>query len=317
MYLCGMFLKNNVFSLIVGLFLLFGLSSCKSKFEKLRASNNIQMKYQEAVKYYEKEKYTKSLTLFEDLLTKYRGTADAEDLSYYTAYASYRLKDYISARFHFKNFADNYPNSQRAEECRFMTAYCFYLDSPRSNLDQDNTKRAIDQLQLFVNLYPESERANEAGELIQNLRDKLEKKAFDNAKLYYNMGLPDDYRAAVIALENVLKTYPDTKHAEDVEFLLVKSQYLFADNSYPHRQEERFNQMLDYYTSFSENFPESKYSNELQGLRTSAERKITLAVKLLETQAKARKQSEEELGITAPSDIPEGNQQPAPPQQQQ
>ncbi|GGE34376.1 MULTISPECIES: outer membrane protein assembly factor BamD [Sphingobacterium] len=299
-----MFLKNHVFSLIVGLFLLLGLGSCKSKFEKLRASNNVQMKYQEAVKYYEKEKYSKALTLFQELLAKYRGTADAEDLSYYTAYSAYRLKDYISARFHFKTFADNYPNSQRAEECRFMSAYCYYLDSPRSNLDQDNTRKAIDQLQLFVNLYPESERAKEAGDLIQNLRDKLEKKAFDNAKLYYNMGLPDDYRAAVIALENVLRVYPDTKHAEDIEYLLVKSQYLFADNSYPHRQEERFNQMIDYYDSFTEHFPESKYSSELNGLRGSADRKIAAALKIMANDEKARKQREEDLGISTSNGVP-------------
>ncbi|MGN5956509.1 outer membrane protein assembly factor BamD [Sphingobacterium lactis] len=295
-----MFLKNHVFSLIVGIFLLAGLSSCKSKFEKVRASNNIQMKYQEAVKYYEKGKYSKALTLFEDLVTRYRGTAEAEDLYYYTAYSSYRLKDYISARYHFKQFADKYPNSQRAEECRFMSAYCFYLDSPRSNLDQENTRKAIEQLQLFVNLYPESEKAEEAGTLIQDLREKLEKKAFDNAKLYFNMGLPDDYRAAVIALENVLKVYPDTKHSEEIEYLLVKSQYLFADNSLPRRQEERFNQMLDYYETFSEHYPESKYNNELKGLRSSAERKITTAIKIVEADEKARKKYEEELGVSNP-----------------
>ncbi|MGO1520106.1 MAG: outer membrane protein assembly factor BamD [Sphingobacterium sp.] len=299
-----MFLKNPVFSLIVGLTILFSCSSCKSKFEKLRASNNVQMKYQEAVKFYENEKYSKALTLFQDLLSKYRGTADAEDLNYYTAFSAYRLKDYISARYHFKSFAEAYPNSPRAEECRFMSAYCFYLDSPRSNLDQENTRRAIDQLQLFVNLYPNSERAQEAGDLIQDLREKLEKKAFDNAKLYYNMGLPDDYRAAVIALENVLAQYPDTRHAEDIEYLLVKSQYLFADNSYPHRQEERFNQMIDYYDDFTSNYPESQYSNELNGLRGSADRKITAAIRIIENQEKSRKQQQEELGIASPTGVP-------------
>lgn len=299
-----MFLKNHVFSLVVGLTVLLCLGSCKSKFEKLRASNNVQMKYQEAVKFYENEKYSKALTLFQDLLTRYRGTADAEDLAYYTAYSAYRLKDYISARFHFKTFADSYPNSPRAEECRFMQAYCFYLDSPRSSLDQENTLRAIDQLQLFVNIYPESERAKEAGELIQNLRDKLEKKAFDNAKLYYNMGLPDDYRAAVIALENVLKQYPDTRHAEDIEYLLVKSQYLFADNSYPHRQEERFNQMIDYYDDFTSHYPESEYSTELNDLRHNADRKIAAAVRILENQEQARKLYQEEMGISSPTGVP-------------
>ncbi len=271
---------------------------CKSKFEKLRNSNNITVKYQEAVKLYEKGKYSKALILFDDLASKYRGKAEAEDLFYLIANANYKLKDYTSARFHFKNFANTYPNSVRAEECRFMAAYCYYLDSPRSTLDQENTRKAIDELQLFVNYYPESERAEQAGALIQSLREKLEKKAFDNAKLYYNMGLADDYRAAVIALENVLRQYPDTKYAEEIEFLMVKSQYLYADNSRVFRQEERFNQALDYYNSFVEHFPQSKFKAEADDLKNSADRKIVAAIRLVNQYNKEIEDRNKELGIT-------------------
>lgn len=256
------------------------------------------MKYQEAVKLYEKGKYSKALILFDDLSVKYRGRPEAEDLFYLQANANYKMKDYTSARYHFKKFAETYPNSPRAEECRFMAAYCYFIESPRSNLDQENTRKAIDELQLFVNYYPDSEKAKEAGDLIQNLRDKLEKKAFDNAKLYYNMGLSDDYRAAVIALENVLKQYPDTKYAEEIEYLIVKAQYLFADNSYPHRQEVRFNEALDYYNSFIGEYPESKYRPELDGLRNSAEKKIVLAIRKMNQIKKEREEMDKELGIT-------------------
>lgn len=271
---------------------------CKSKFEKLRNSNNITVKYQEAVKLYEKGKYSKALILFDDLASKYRGRAEAEDLFYLIANANYKLKDYTSARFHFKNFANTYPNSDRAEECRYMAAYCYYLDSPRSTLDQENTRKAIDELQLFVNYYPESERAEQAGALIQSLRDKLEKKAFDNAKLYYNMGLADDYRAAVIALENVLRQYPDTKYAEEIEFLMVKSQYLYADNSRVFRQEERFNQALDYYNSFVEHFPQSKFKAEADDLKNNADRKIVAAIRMVNEYNKEIEDRNKELGIT-------------------
>lgn len=255
------------------------------------------MKYEEAVKLYEQGKYSKALVLFDDLMIRYRGRAEAEDLYYFTAYTNYRLKDYTSSQFHFKQFAITYPNSPRAEECRFMSAYCYYIDSPRSSLDQDNTRKAIDELQLFVNLYPDSERAEEAGDLIQDLRDKLEKKAFDNARLYYNMGLSDDYRAAVIALGNVLKEYPDTKYAEEIEYLMVKSQYLFADNSFPNRQEERFNEAIDYYQSFIGSYPESKRRSELDELRGSSEKKIAIAVQRMNQINKEREERERELGI--------------------
>ena len=293
-----MFLNRRIVSLLAGMVVLMLVSSCKSKFEKLRASNNIAMKYQEAVKYYEKKKYTKALVLFDDLMNKYRGQAEAEDLYYYTAYTNYRLRDYTSARFRFKEFAQTYPNSPRAEECRFMSAYCFYVDSPRPSLDQENTRKAIDELQLFINLYPEGEKAKEAGDLIQKLRDKLEQKAYANAKLYFDMGQPDDYRPAVIASESMLREYADTKYAEEIEFLILKSQYLFAQNSMPYRQEARYNEAIDYYQAFVEHYPESKYKKEAEDLRSSAEKQIAFVVKRMNEINKLREEQQKELGIS-------------------
>ncbi len=120
--------------------------SCKSKFEKLKASNDNAKKYQAAIAYYNKKDYSRALELFETLVQRYRGQAQAEDLYYYYAYANYNLKDYTSARYHFKTFSDTYPQSTRAEECRFMEAYCYYLDSPVYSLDQENTSKAIESL---------------------------------------------------------------------------------------------------------------------------------------------------------------------------
>ena len=274
---------------------------CKSKFEKLRNSNNITMKYQEAVKLYEKGKYSKALILFDDLASKYRGRAEAEDLFYLIANANYKLKDYTSARFHFRSFASTYENSPRAEECLYMSAYCYYLESPRHSLDQDNTNKAINELQLFINRYEDSPRVEEANKLVQNLREKLERKAFDNAKLYYNMGLADDYRAAVIAFENVLRQYPDTKFAEEIEFLMLKSQYLYADNSRFFRQEERFNDAIDYYNSFVENYPTSKFKSEADDLKKSADKKIVAAIRLKNQYEKEVEERNKELGIETKS----------------
>jgi len=255
------------------------VAGCKSKFEKLRASNNIAQKYQEAVKYYNNKKYSKALILFDDLVTKYRGQAEAEDLYYYTAYTNYYLRDYTSARFHFKQFTDTYPNSNRAEECRYMGAYCYFLESPRTGLDQEYTYRAIEALQLFINLYPNSERAEQASGLIQQLRDKLETKAFNNAKLYLDMGLSDDYRAAVIAFDNVLREFPDTKYAEEMEFLSIKAQYLYANQSSARRQEERFEEALDLYNNFISKYPESKFRKEADQLKRDSENGIEQARK--------------------------------------
>ena len=276
-----MFKNRRIAAWVAGVFLVVMVVGCKSRFEKLRASNNIAQKYQEALKYYNKKKYSKALILFDDLMVKYRGQSEAEDLYYYTAYTNYNLRDYATARFHFKQFTDTYPNSSRAEECRYMGAYCYFLESPKVGLDQEYTYRAIEALQLFINLYPNSERAQEASDLIQQLRDKLETKAFNNAKLYLDMGLQDDYRAAVIAFDNVLSEFPDTKYAEEMEFLSIKAQYLYANQSHPRRQEERFEEVLDLYTNFITDYPESKFRKEADQLNKDAEKGVEQAIKYM------------------------------------
>lgn len=267
--------------------LLLGTAGCKSSFEKLRLSNDVGRKYQEGIRLYNKKDYSKALILFEGLAQKYRGTAEAEDLNYYYAFTLYRLKDYTTARYKFKEFADTYPASKNAEECRYMGAYCYYLDSPKSSLDQENTYKAIDALQLFINFYPKSDRAVQAAQYIANLRNKLETKAFDNAKLFYDLGGYDitNYKSAVVALKNAQIEFPDIKYAEEMNLLIVKSQYMFAKNSYPNRQEDRFNEAIGYYNEFIEAYPNSKYAKEAKQLKDDSEAGITNAKRILAEQA--------------------------------
>jgi len=259
--------------LLAGVFavLIIALGSCKSKYEKLRTSNDNAKKYSEAIKLYNKKEYTKALGLFDPLVTRYRGQEQAEDLYYYYAYTNYKLKDYTSARYHFKTFADTYPSSPRAEECRFMSAYCYYLDSPIFSLDQENTTKAIESLQYFINLYPKSDRVPEASKLIQNLRDKLEEKSYANSKLYLTIG---DYQAAVIAFGNTLRDYPDTKYAEELDFLTIKAQYQYAQHSREDHQVDRFNQDITYAQQFIEKYPQSKYLADVKDYEKQSNRGI-------------------------------------------
>jgi len=258
--------------------LLLAFTGCKSKFEKLKASNDYAKKYREAIRLYNKRDYSKALELFETLVARYRGQSQAEDLYYYYAYTNYKLRDYTSARYHFKTFAETYPTSSRAEECRFMAAYCYYLDSPIYSLDQSNTQSAIDALQLFINLYPKSERVAEASKLIQNLRDKLERKSYENSKLYLTIG---DYQAAVISFGNSLRDYPDTKYAEEMEFLTIQAQYLFAKHSGEYYQEARYDQAISFADQFTEKYPKSTYLPQIAVLKKDCDKGIVEAKKVL------------------------------------
>lgn len=255
-----------------------GVAGCKSRFEKLRASNDVKKKYQEGIKLYNSRNYSKALILFEDLSQKYRGREEAEGLNFYYANTLYKLGDYTTARYQFKSFAETYPASKDAEEARYMAAYCYYLESPVFSLDQENTYKAIDALQLFINLYPTSERAAAAAKYIAILRGKLEDKVFENAKMYLTTGPSnaDNYRAAVIALKNAQRDYPDIKYAEEMDFLMIKSQYMYAKNSIPVRQEDRYNEATDLYNEFIEKYPTSKFADDAKRVKSDIDAGIAL-----------------------------------------
>jgi outer membrane protein assembly factor BamD len=255
--------KTKQFRLSIYLILLLSLNACKSEYQKVLKGNDLPKKYEMAKKYYNDKDYFRALTLLDELVNVYRGSEEAESIYYYFAYCHYGLKDLITARFHFKNFAETYPRSKYAEECRYMTAYCYYLDSPDFTLDQDNTYKAIESLQLFINMYPKSERVNECNLLIDRLRDKLEAKSYNNAKLYYNIG---DYKSAIFAFRNASLDFPDNKYREEMQFLTIKSSYLYAKRSIDSKKSERFLETIDYYQNFVDSYTASKYLKEAQDI---------------------------------------------------
>lgn len=233
--------------------------SC-GKYQKLLKSTDNEMKYDKAIEFYEEGDFYKALSLFEQLNMVYRGTDKAEKLTYYLAYCYYNQGDYILASYYFKRYAQSFPQTDRAEECLFMNAYCFYMDSPKYSLDQSNTYEAIKELQLFINQYPSSERVEKANELMDQLRAKLEKKAYEIAVLYYKM---KDYQAAITSFMNIMRDFPDTSHKEEILLYIIKSHYNYAVNSIDEKKEERLANAVEAYESFVYNFPESNYIEEV------------------------------------------------------
>lgn len=255
-----MYLKQKSVILISVLIL---LTTACSQYQKVLKSNDYELKYVKAKEYYNKNDYYRALPLFEELVNVFKGTDRAEDLYYYYAYCHFGLGDYLTAMYHFKNFAATFKNSERKEECQYMHAYCFYLTSPNYSLDQSNTLKAIESFQLFINLYPESKRIMECNKYMDALRNKLETKAFENAKLYYNIG---DFKSAIIALENSTNEYPDIVYREEIEFLVLKANYQLAENSIDSKKPERFELTIKAYNQFIDHFPNSSKLNEAENL---------------------------------------------------
>jgi outer membrane protein assembly factor BamD len=143
------------------------------------------------------------------------------------------------------------------------------MQSPRPELDQANTHAAIEAFQVFLLRHPESKFAGDANKYLVEMKDKLVDKSYLTAKLYYNL---EQYRSSIVALNNSLNDYPETKHREELMYLLLRSSFLFAENSYPARMKERFQSTVDEYYSFIGEFPESKYVKDAQRMYDRADR---------------------------------------------
>lgn len=244
------------------------LFSCRG-YQKLLKSGDYELKYKKAIEYYEKGDYTRALPLLEELVTVMRGTKRAEKIHYYFAQSNYQLEDLLLASYHFKDFARTYPQSEYAEEATYLSAYCFYLTSPPYSLDQANTISAIQEMQVFINLYPGSTHLQECNQIIDKLRLKLENKAYDISKLYYNTA---NYKAAMVALHNFRKDYPDSKYREDATYLELKSSHLLAINSIESKMPERLKTTQDLCVKYLDTFPKGKYNSSVEGIFETSKR---------------------------------------------
>lgn len=237
------------------LFLLtFSLLASCSEFNKALKSTDVQYKYEVAKKYFDKEEYERALPLLEELIVLTRGTALSEDVGYLHAKSFYNMKDYFLGSYYLTNFTRTFPTSEHAEECAFLSAICHYRNSPTYELDQTDTRRAIDELQLFLVRHPRTELRDSCNALIDLLRGKLEEKDFHSALQYERTR---NYRAAHVALEEFLRKWPNSDHREEAMLILLRADHELAMNSVADRKEERIRDAIRSYHNFVDAFGES------------------------------------------------------------
>jgi len=255
----------------IALFILL-LSGC-SEYQKVLKTKDYELWYETAMKLYEQKEYTKASTLLNELTNIYRGTEKSEIIIYTYANCLFKNGDYMMAGHYFREFVKTFPSSKLLEECQFNSAYCYYKLSPGPRLDQTDTENAISEFQLFINMFPNSPKVEEATKYMDEMRNKLVYKAYLNAKLYFDLGtyMGNNYRAAVITAQNTLKKFPDTKYREDLSFLILESKFIQAINSIEEKKEQRLRDTIDEYYSFINEFPESKYLKKAQRILEQSE----------------------------------------------
>ena len=265
-------MKKNI---IITLLAAATLTSC-GEYNKLLKSTDYEYKYEAAKNYFAKGQYNRSATLLNELITILKGTDKAEESLYMLGMSYYNQKDYQTAAQTFITFFNTYPRGTFTELARFHAGKALFLDTPEPRLDQSSTYQAIQQLQMFMEYFPNSVKKQEAQDMIFALQDKLVLKELYSAKLYYNLGnyMGNNYESCVITAQNALKDYPYTDYREELSILILRARYEMAIYSVEDKKADRYRETVDEYYAFKNEFPESKYLKEAEKIFNESQKVI-------------------------------------------
>ncbi len=283
----------------------FALSACNRQQDLAMKSADKDYILKVANEKFENKKWSDALALYERLSNLVAGTDDAPNVVYNSAYANYYDKSYKLAGHQFKNFAVTFPQDKRAEDASYMSALCFYEGSMDYNLDQTSTELAINELQNFLNNYPDSEKSKNINDLIDELTYKLEFKAYENAKQYYQIA---DYKAANVTFENVLDDFPSTKLRPKIYDFIIKSRYELAVNSVYELKKDRLESAIAFTKQVEREMPNTenaKTALDLKNKLTKEKEEFLILEKKVEARKKELKdkQKEEEARLNADKDL--------------
>ena len=247
------------------------MAGCKSQFEALLNSNDVDAKYTAAFKYFNEGKYKKAADLFESMSVLVSGTPQDDTVQFYRGMSNYRNKDYYTAETNFKNFMDKFPRSPFTETAEFLRLDCLYKATNRWALDQGPTYTAIVAINEYRMAHPTSVHTAICKRMLDDLNERLDRKAYEAAYLYYKM---EEYKSARVAFRNILKDDADNIYREKILYYTAMSSYKYANLSVRAKQKERYMVFVDDYFNFVGEYPESSYKKDLDDLYSKAKEKI-------------------------------------------
>ena len=250
---------------------LWAAVSCKSEYQVLLEGYDEEAKYAAAFDYFNQGKFSKAAQLFESLSVTAGGTERDDTIQFYWGLSNYRYKDFYTAETNFKEFIEKFPRSPFAEEAGFLRIDCLYNSSLRYELDQSTSVQTISAIGEYLTNYPQTQHLDACRDILTELGERMDRKAYEGAKLYYKM---EDYLASRIALKNVLKDDADNKFREEILYYAAKSSYKYAQLSVPEKQKERYLTFVDDYLNFVGEFESSVYRREMDVLYRRAQRAL-------------------------------------------
>ncbi|MDH3217398.1 MAG: outer membrane protein assembly factor BamD [Candidatus Krumholzibacteria bacterium] len=156
--------------------------------------------------YFARKKYLQAQELYKAFLLRFPGDDRSDYAQFRLAESLFAGEDYALAAVEYHVLVSNYGYSEYADDGFFKGALCYYYQALKPPLDQAQRMQALDKLEQFARVFPQSPLAPQAREHIQKIHEKLAQKAFANAMFYVRKKRAS---SSIIYLDKIITKYPN------------------------------------------------------------------------------------------------------------
>ena len=235
--------------------------ACSSTLDTANMTPEERLAY--AIKLYQEDDSEEAVKEFEAVILQYPGSSIIDDAQYYLAMTRFQREEFILAAYQFSKLIKGMPSSEFLADAQYMLANCYYELSPDFTLDQQYSKKAIEEYQVFIDFFPLNPKVAEAEIRIKELNDKLARKEFDAARIYSKM---EYYTAAFKYYDAVMEIYHDTQYAS---LALYNKINLLIERD---REAEALSESI----KFLQKYPQHENYSDVEKIKNSLETKFSV-----------------------------------------
>jgi outer membrane protein assembly factor BamD len=214
--------------------------------------------YKFAKKKFDDKDYFEAVNEFTVVVLRFAGSGVADSAQYFLAKSHYHMKEYLIGAVEFEKLINDMGRSPLVPDAQFQLAECYYKLSPRPELDQQYTQKAIREYQYFIEENPTHAWVEDAQKKILELRNKLARKDWGNAEVYRKIR---EHKSALIYYDQVIDNYYDSDWADDAMYGKIRVLEEMGDLARARTEVEKFEQQ----------FPNSALINKVKFLAKNIE----------------------------------------------
>lgn len=202
--------------------LAIGLTACASSNDLSKALNPDPpgKMYAEADAAMTGGKYNRAAAKFEDLDRDHPYAPEARRAIVMAAYAYYKAGKNPEAIASARRYTTMHPGTKEAALAHHIIASAYFDEMNGPNRDQSTTRKALQELKILQNRYPDSEYASIAANRIRLAEDTLAASEMEVGRYYLKR---NNYVAAINRFKTVVTEYQTTAHVEEALMRLTES----------------------------------------------------------------------------------------------